>query len=94
MPRWTVQYVYLDDTGKTRVSLETLEAETQEDARTLAAGQAPAEEFMITVHQESEEQLLGSVRHQALIMAGKMRKNFTPTDVEESDDGPDGDEGV
>ncbi len=90
MPRWTVQYVYLDDTGKTRVSLDTLEAETREDARNLAAERAPAAEFMITVHAESEEQLLGSVRHQALIMAGKVRKNFTPTDGSGGDDGDKG----
>ncbi|MDH5748723.1 MAG: NUDIX hydrolase [Rhodospirillales bacterium] len=87
MPRWTVQYVYLDETGNTRVSMDTVEAESKDNALTLAAKQAPAEEFMITLHPESEEQLLGSVRHKAMAMAGKIQKNFIPTEEDEGDEG-------
>lgn len=66
MPYWTIQYVYPDQSGNTRISIDRLQAETKEEATQKAAAMAPAEEFMITVFPETDEQALGSVRQLAL----------------------------
>ena len=69
MPRWIIQYVYMDADGKTRVSLDTLAAPTRDEARDRAARGAPADEFLVTVQAESDEQYLGTVRHRAMTLA-------------------------
>lgn len=71
MPGWIVQYVYVGASGKTRMLVSRVEADTAAEARTLAAETAPAEEFVITVQPESDEQVLGTVKHQAGMMSGK-----------------------
>lgn len=77
MPRWIVQYVFPDDDGETRISHLTVEAESKEAAGTKAAEFAPAEEFVFSVHPETDEQFLGNVRQQALAMSGH---GFEPKD--------------
>lgn len=71
MPFWTVQYVYPDQNGKTRISTDRIEAETPKEAKQKAADLAPADEFMVSVHPESEEQTLGIVRQRALEVTRK-----------------------
>lgn len=71
MPLWNIQYVYLDPDGKTRISIDQVEAGTEGEAREIAAAKAPAEDFVVSVHAMSEEQILGEVRREAMILAGK-----------------------
>lgn len=71
MPGWIVQYVYVGASGKTRMLVSRVEAATAAEARTLAAETAPAEDFVITVQPESDEQVLGTVKHQVRMMSGK-----------------------
>ena len=66
MKRWTVQYVYMDAKGETRISIDHLSANTKEEARNKAAETSPAKDFMLTVQEESDDQTLGSVRRDAL----------------------------
>ncbi len=46
-------------------------AETKEEELELAAKSAPVEEFPVSVHPESDEHFLGTVKHKAIIMSGK-----------------------
>tara|TARA_B100000315_G_C14344100_1_gene480945 strand:- start:180 stop:440 length:261 start_codon:yes stop_codon:yes gene_type:complete len=71
VPRWIIQYIFEDAKGKTRISLGEATAETKEEALELAAKSAPREEFLVSVHPESDEQFLGTVKHKAMIMSGK-----------------------
>lgn len=72
MPSWIVQYVYEGVEGEAEVSLTRVDAATKEEARDLAAKQAPGKDFVIaSVVPESDEQFLGTVKHQALVMSGK-----------------------
>jgi len=70
---WIVQYVYRDKDGGTTVSTSRLHAPNRESAMTAAArsAPAPAEEFTLTVHAESDDQHLGAVRHRAMELAGR-----------------------
>lgn len=63
---WVAQFVYPDAEGNAQVSLLNITAETREAAQAIAVRHAPAEEFMVSLHPQSEEQFLGQVRMQAL----------------------------
>jgi hypothetical protein len=72
MPSWIVQFVFEGAEGDAEVSLTRVDAETKEEARDLAAKKAPGEDFVIaSVVPESDEQFLGTVKHQAIMMSGK-----------------------
>ena len=72
MPSWIVEFVFEGAEGGTEVSLTRVEAETREEATQLAAAKAPAEEFVIaSVVPESDDQFLGAVKHQAIVLSGK-----------------------
>lgn len=71
MPRWIIEYVYQGEGGKTAVSFSKISAPNEEIARNMAVKRAPFEEFMVTIHPQSDEQYLGSVERQAKIMSGK-----------------------
>ena len=72
MPGWIVQFVFEGPEGETEVSLTRIDAPTKEKAAELAAGMAPGENFVIaSVMPESEDQFLGTVKHQALKLSGK-----------------------
>ncbi len=73
MKRWIVQYVYMDAKGETRISIDHMTAKTKEEARDKAAKTAPAEEFMLTVQEESDDQTLGSVRRKFLTKTHKIK---------------------
>ncbi len=68
---WIVQYVFQDDTGKTRLSIITVTAPSHEAAKAYAVEHAPGKEFILSLHPESGEQFLGQVRHKALALSGK-----------------------
>lgn len=72
MPSWIVQFVFEGAEGGAEISLTRVDAETKEEARDLAAANAPGEAFVIaSVVPESDEQFLGTVKHQAMVMSGK-----------------------
>lgn len=68
---WAVQYVFLDDAGKTKLSIITVTATSYEAAKAYAVSHAPGKEFILTLHPESGEQFLGQVRNKALALSGK-----------------------
>lgn len=63
---WTGQFITAGADGRVHVSLMTFAASGPEAARSFAAAHAPAEEFMLSVHPCSDEQLLEQVRPQTL----------------------------
>ena len=70
MKNWVVQYVYATESSQQGLSISYIEAETYEDARVIAIEQAGAEEFIFTIHPQSEDQFLGTVKHHANMIAG------------------------
>lgn len=71
MKNWIVQYVYATEKAEQGVSVVHIQAEDYETARQIAIAEAVAEEFIFTIHPQSEDQFLGSVRHQANMIVGK-----------------------
>lgn len=71
MKNWVVQYVYATEKDEQGVSISHIKAETLEKAKEIAVEQAVAEEYVFNVYQQSEEQFLGSVRHDANMKVGK-----------------------
>ncbi len=66
---WIAHYVYATADGEMLSTMKTIVASSYERAMDAAAQKAPAEEFVVSVHAESEDQFLGSVRHQAANMS-------------------------
>ncbi len=71
MKNWVVQYVYQTDKDENGISILHVQAETLEEAKEIAVQKAAAEEYIFTVHPQSDEQFLGNVRHQANMLVGK-----------------------
>lgn len=71
MQNWVIQYVYATDKGENGVSIVEIKAENETEAKKIAELKAVAEEYIFTVHPQSDEQFLGNVKHQANIMSGK-----------------------
>lgn len=68
---WIVQYVFQDDSGKTKLTIVTVTAPGYEAAKAYAVEHAPGKEFILSLHPESGEQFLGQVRHKAWALSGK-----------------------
>ena len=62
---WIANYVYATESGDARTTTKEIAADTYEAAQALAAEIAPAEEFVVALHPQSDEQILGAVRHSA-----------------------------
>jgi len=62
-------YVYAAAGGEIRSTMKSVVASSYERAMEEASEKAPAEEFVVSVHAESEDQFRGSVRHQAANMS-------------------------
>ncbi len=71
MRTWIVQYVYNSVDNTPRVGLKRITADSEAQARQLAVEFAPSQEFVMTLHPESDEQVLGSVKRSALWLSGK-----------------------
>lgn len=82
MKNWVIQYVYATDKTEQGVSISVVEAETYEDARDLAIKKAQAEEFIFTIHPQSEDQYLGAVKHKANIIAGNAETHDNIEDLD------------
>lgn len=68
---WIAHYVYASDDGEMRSTMKSIVASSYEKAMEAASKLAPAEEFVVSVHPESEDQFLGSVRHQVADLSDK-----------------------
>ncbi|SCA54809.1 hypothetical protein MTBPR1_10056 [Candidatus Terasakiella magnetica] len=71
MKNWVIQYVYATEKAEQGVSILEVEAETIEEAKKIAVQKAAAEEYIFNVYPQSDEQFLGSVKHQANMLVGK-----------------------
>lgn len=75
--KWVAFYIYDDGNGQAGMAVKVITAATKDDARAIAEANAPGKEFILTLHPQSDEQMLGQVRHQVLAAS----HDFTP-DIE------------
>jgi hypothetical protein len=80
MARWRVQFIFQDGDGKARVTEEIVKADSRDAAAKIAADIQPTRDCVFSVHEESADQFLGTVRPQALGRAGK---SWAPTGEED-----------
>lgn len=66
MTTWYAQYIYAEGTGRAAVQILTIHARSRDAALAVAQRSAPAEEFVLSLHPQSDEQFLGRVRLQAM----------------------------
>ena len=67
MPKktWIANYIYKDADGAARTDMRLVTADTEKEAHDFAAQYPPAEEFVVSLHPQTEDQFLGSVRQSA-----------------------------
>ena len=68
---WIVEWIY-DDDGVTKIKTGKIKAESYESAKHHAAQTAPARDFVLKLHLQSDDQFLGQVTHRARQMAGQV----------------------
>ena len=68
---WIAHYIYAADDGSARTRTQKIQAVDYDTALQFAANDSPAEEFVVSVYPESEEQYLGLVRGAAMRMRDK-----------------------
>ncbi len=68
---WIAHYIYASDDGSARTRTQKIQAVDYDAAVQFAANDSPAEEFVVSVYPESDEQYLGLVRGAAMRMRGK-----------------------
>lgn len=70
MPKktWIANYIYEDADGAARTDMRLVTAYTEEEAHAFAAQYPPAEEFVVSLHPQTEDQFLGAVRQNAALM--------------------------
>jgi hypothetical protein len=68
---WIAHYIYASDDGSARTRTSKIQAVDYDAALQFAANDSPAEEFVVSVYPESDEQYLGLVRSAAMRMSGQ-----------------------
>jgi hypothetical protein len=68
---WIAHYIYASDDGSARTRIRKIRATDYDTAVQLAANDSPAEEFVVSVYPESDDQYLGLVRGAAMRMSGR-----------------------
>jgi len=68
---WIAHYIYAADDGSARTRTRKIQAVDYDSALQFAASDSPAEEFVVSVYPESDDQYLGLVRGAALRMSGQ-----------------------
>ncbi|OSQ48708.1 hypothetical protein [Thalassospira alkalitolerans] len=71
MQVWIVEYIY-DDGGSVGIRTAKVNAPDYETARQFALGDAPAKDFVMSLHPESEDQFLGRPTIRARQMSGQV----------------------
>lgn len=74
MRRWRIQFIYQSSDGETRITEETVKAESRDAASAIATTIRPSTECVFSVHPESEDQYLNTVKLNALDRSGKAWK--------------------
>ncbi len=82
MSRWIIQYVYENNEGKTRISIDRIKADSKQEAIEKASRIAPADNFLVSAHPESNEQYFDTVRAKAMTLSGKIGKLPVPDEEE------------
>ena len=72
---WIAHYIFACEDGTARTRTRKINAESYDAAVQYAAGNSPAEEFVVSVYPESDEQFLGLVRGDAMRMSGRGGKD-------------------
>ncbi len=75
---WIAHYVYEDTEGVVRTMTTQIGASSRGAAQDIAANAAPAKDFILTIHAQSSDQVLGTVRTEAT-------KHFSPTSFNPND---------
>ena len=78
--KWVANYVYAVGDGKAAVAIKVISAASRDDARAIAEANAPWDEFVLSLHPQSPEQMLGHVRHQALAATQGPNRDPEPAD--------------
>jgi len=65
---WIASYVFSDEDGSTRSSTRLVTADDYETAYAYAVETAPAAEFVLSMHPQTDEQELGHVGQRARLM--------------------------
>jgi len=73
---WTAHYLYQDSEGSTRTMTTEIQANDRNEAMAIAAKSPPGDEFVVTIHSLSDEQILDAVRLDALKKTGKETKDI------------------
>lgn len=68
---WIAHYVFSTEEGEMRTAMKSIVASNYDAAMENAARRAPAEEFIVSVHAESDDQFLGAVRQQAAALSDR-----------------------
>ncbi len=68
---WIAHYIYAHADGTAHTRTRKINANDYDTEVQFAAGDSPAEEFVVSVYPESEEQYLGMVRGAAMRMSGQ-----------------------
>ena len=87
MQVWIVEYIY-DDNGSVGIRTAKVTAPDYKTARQFALGDAPAVDFVMSLHPESEDQFLGRPAIRAREMTGKVAHDVPDPDedIEDEDD--------
>ncbi len=67
MPKktWVANYIYEGPDGQARTDMRLVTAYTEEEAHEFAVQYPPAAEFVVSLHPQTDDQFLGSVRQNA-----------------------------
>lgn len=68
---WIAHYIFASDDGAARTRTRKIQAVDYDAALQFAANDSPAEEFVVSVYPESDDQFLGLVRSAAMRMSGQ-----------------------
>lgn len=68
---WIAHYIFASDDGSARTRTRKIHAVDYDAALQFAANDSPAEEFVVSVYPESDDQYLGLVRSTAMRMSGQ-----------------------
>ena len=84
MKTWIASYIYQGADGAAHQSMVKIDAVDYDSAYAKAAAAPPAEEFLLTVAEETADQFLGQVRHSAAKLTDT--SDFDPTLYAEHED--------
>ena len=73
MQIWIVEWIY-DNDGVTKIKTGKIKADSYDLAKAHAAKTAPAKDFILKLHPQSDDQFLGQVSHRAKQMTGQVDK--------------------